>query len=539
MQTTLRQANLPQPGSSITQQPFGGGAWTGSPWLLAAATMSTVVLIAFSIWQRTEINHLRDAVGQLKEQATTAQVAPASPDATRPTVAKADSPRFGEQATKAAPTPESSAASGQKQEASGLRDTVYVNRYVAVPTVPRLAPTKEQSGQRMALPPQQPDALTSRSSASTEPVRSQTNQINNSQTNTYGVTSTPLTSAPNSDDPSATVKSGNSSVAATKSTNESVPVSNPVNSSVAQQWSNYPAGTNQVSGQSAARPTDKNPEVAIEQNRPVTDKPDAIAGQPADSRNVLTTNELASRPVSTNSINWNALVAQRAKRMRTLRPSVAPTVAEGKKAPASQPAERIVARNRVGLGSDFDAHTWSAGVYTELMLNKHWALGLGLSRATYLGGLFITADDFDNHTHRDFKQEFGRGLDPKLDPKGDILNVDTRMVRLQVPLLLTYRVPLSRNLTLLPSVGTYLNLSSTEKITFYYRQLQRGFDQANLSASRPVDLLNTLSLSAGLEWQSRHWVLQGSPILTMPSQSDLGWQKGTTLGLRARLLYQF
>ncbi len=56
MQASLQQAMPPPPGSPTTGTPFSGGTWSGSSWLLAAATVSTVVLIAFSLWQRSEIN---------------------------------------------------------------------------------------------------------------------------------------------------------------------------------------------------------------------------------------------------------------------------------------------------------------------------------------------------------------------------------------------------------------------------------------------------------------------------------------------------
>ncbi len=181
---------------------------------------------------------------------------------------------------------------------------------------------------------------------------------------------------------------------------------------------------------------------------------------------------------------------------------------------------------------------WSAGAFSEIQLNKHWALSIGLSKVTYLGGLFITASDFDNRTHRSFQKEFGRGLNPKLDPQ-DILNIDTRVQRFQLPLSLSYRIPLGRTLTLLPAVGTYVNLNSVEKADFYFRNSPRGFDQASFRQSRPVDLLNTITLGAGLEWQSRHWVIQGSPLLALPLKSDPDWQKSAMLGLRTRVFYQF
>ncbi len=194
----------------------------------------------------------------------------------------------------------------------------------------------------------------------------------------------------------------------------------------------------------------------------------------------------------------------------------------------------------MGVGSDVGAHTWSAGAFSEIQLSRHWAVSVGLSRATYLGGLFITANDFDNRTHRDFKKEFVPRLNPKSTPKGDdILNIDTRVQRFQIPLSLSYRIPLTRTLTLLPTIGTYLNLNSTEKIAFYFRDTPGRFDQANFSINRSAALLNTFTLGTSVEWQGQHWAIQGSPLLALPVKTDPDWQKGAILGLRARVYYQF
>ena len=264
------------------------------------------------------------------------------------------------------------------------------------------------------------------------------------------------------------------------------------------------------------------------------------------SREAAEAVELAtSLPLSFPDRNWNSAIIRRAKRMHLVQPpapAATPSIAKAvkAKAPASQPVERIAAGLRVGIGSDVDAHMWSVGAFSEIQLNKHWAVSIGLSRATYLGGLFITANDFDNRTHRDFQKEYGPRLNPKPVLKDDdILNIDTRVQRFQIPLNLSYRIPLTRSLTLLPTIGTYLNLSSTEKLAFYLRDVHSGLNQASLSIDRPVALLNTFTLGTSLEWQSRHWALQGSPLLTLPIKSDPDWQSSAMLGLRMRVYYQF
>ena len=118
MQASLQQAMPPQPGSPTTGTPFSGGVWSGSPWLLAAASVSTVVLIAFSLWQRSEINTLRETVGQLKQQSVATQPAPASITPNRSALSTLDS-QYRSQ-----PAPQAESDIQANQPLPGNQDTV-------------------------------------------------------------------------------------------------------------------------------------------------------------------------------------------------------------------------------------------------------------------------------------------------------------------------------------------------------------------------------------------------------------------------------
>ncbi|MVM37454.1 hypothetical protein GO730_07195 [Spirosoma sp. HMF3257] len=145
MQATLQQAGPPQPGSAGTGHPFGGSVWSTHPWLMAAASVGTVALVSFSIWQRSEINQLRQTIGQLKQKPDSTQRAPISPELERPTLsqtggANRTAPMQGEQPM---------SASAQTQGFSGKRDTVYITRYVNDPSHSRLDATDERAIHRM------------------------------------------------------------------------------------------------------------------------------------------------------------------------------------------------------------------------------------------------------------------------------------------------------------------------------------------------------------------------------------------------------
>ncbi len=554
MQASLQQAMPPQPGSPTTGTPFSGGVWSSSSWLLAAASVSTVVLLAFSIWQRSEINTLRETVGQLKQQPVATQPAPTSAMADNPTLSKLDS-QYRSQ-----PAPQTGSDIQAEQLMPGYGDTAASTHSNGLPNSVGQETTDERTTQRLDIPPQQRDAIAGQISVPVDNARTQSKSNINRKTDEYGASSTPLTNTQPISAPSVAASESVRQSAveqpkeyiATRSrtSSESSPINATDNRNRAKTDRNGYARNRSITTQVGS------PSSSYGQLDKPTQQPPGTTTQPSDQGNVnpsaatvnsteaLETVELAnSLPLSLPDHDWNSAMIRRAKRMRLVQPS-APVASqsiakEGKvKSPAGQPVAPLVAGLRVGVGNDVSAHMWSAGAFSEIQLNKHWALGVGLSKATYLGGLFITANDFDNRTHRDFQKEFGRGLNPKLDPQ-DILNIDTRVQRYQIPLSLSYRIPLGRTLTLLPAVGTYVNLNSVEKVDYYFRNSPRGFDQASFKQNRSVALLNTFTLGTSLEWQSRHWVVQGSPILTLPLTLDPDWQKSAMLGLRARVFYQF
>jgi hypothetical protein len=132
MQATLQQATpVPAPDSPAIHQPFSGATsvWSSQPWLMAAAAVSTAVLISVAVWQRTQINDLRSQLSA-KQPATSVQPAPL------PTVADAPAITVNEQTSPSA-MPASGKASPlakQTESAATRPDTVYITRYVAVPT---------------------------------------------------------------------------------------------------------------------------------------------------------------------------------------------------------------------------------------------------------------------------------------------------------------------------------------------------------------------------------------------------------------------
>ena len=540
MQSALHQATPPHPGPSVTG---GGSMWAGQPWLLAAATVSTVVLVAVSAWQWREINTLRQAVEQLNGQPGTVQTAPAP---TQPERVAATTP--ADALPQPGRTPASPSVTNADQSALRQRDTVYIVRRVPVPQLLPVEAGKERSVQRTEMPPEQRYATAPKKLISANESRPDENQNSNNNPTTNGDSST---SSIEKNDANLPAESLNKSVReGTKNRQLSSSQKRGTNPSRSSSAGNANLEKNQPDRQqptSAYNPvTETSDPNFAKTTAPTTPQPGTALGQnalPAEAgRTTIAVEQLASLPMNADR-NWQAQLIKRAKKIRVAQPAV-PTVAVAQpteKAPASQPV-RVATRFRAGVGGELSGSVWSAGLFTEVLIGKHLALGIGLGKGTHSSS-FIDDFDFESRTNRDFRREFPRGL----DPKREILSIDTRVTRLQLPVNIGYRIPLSQSVTLIPSVGTNLNLNSVEHVAFYMPIYgpQRGYEKGTFSLSRSVDLLTNFQVAPGVEWQRGHWVAQGSPVFNVPVQAQSnsaqaipGWPQ-TALGLRARLLYQF
>ena len=232
--------------------------------------------------------------------------------------------------------------------------------------------------------------------------------------------------------------------------------------------------------------------------------------------------------------DWSKSLAYRARALHPVQTTVVGGAA-APESPASQSVRQVAIGFRVGVGMDVSQNLLSGSVLTELVVGNHLTLGVGLGKASFAGGTFLTDHDFDRDMHRDFRHNYARGL----DPHNDIINIGIRTERVQLPISLGYRIPVSQTVSLVPSVGTILNLQSTQFVNFFYHEPFKGYEETHHREDVAVNLVSNLTFGANVEWKRRHWVGQVGPLLTVPILADANWQQVPSIGLRARAFYQF
>lgn len=551
MQATLQQAT-PPPSSAPTGHPFAVSRWSARPWLMAAAAVSLVVLVSYAAWQGTKISDLRRTVSQLRQQQTT-RPRRASPETTVPNAVPLSLDTQATRRGEPSANPLDQPANRSAEPATVRRpDTVYITRYVPVPAQPAYSAPDRTTQRQADAPDASAMARTDRSQPATgaQPQQQKVVSSASDQRNAVAGPTLPATSGSTTDGAekasSAVTDALNGatndlkntagnrtelSKSSTRRRNERIAMPSGTQSDNAAfgrgKRPSAPASTNDDRTTGNRLPT------AASDNSTGVIIPAEGAANPSATMAALTT-----RPLTTPVIDWNQALARQSGRMRPARTVIVGGQEATVSQPTSQPANPIAFGFRIGAGGEVSRTVQSGAVLTELLIGRHLTLGVGVGTASFAGGTFPTDIDFDQrkpNKFKPFKHNYARGI----DPRSKILNIETHTVRVQIPVSLGYRIPMSRTLSLLPSVGTTLGFQSKELVTFTYRQPLRDDQTISRTIVRPENLLHNLIFGAGVEWKRNHWVGQAGPVLTIPTVADANWQESASLGLRARLFYQF
>ncbi|GAB3885212.1 hypothetical protein [Spirosoma agri] len=565
MQATLKQAgpnpNMPTPAA----HPFAGQFARYA----VAGAIGTAIFLTTSIWQHYELNRLHQTLDQVtqkvNQRTATDSVAATTQTANRPSgAASSESVVHAELPQNSLTRPDKATPTEQRSSVAveTKRDTIYIDRYVTVPapaTRPRGTDAQPASQYERAIRGNR----TAQADISATPARPENSAQNRMRDQTGKSVSGSGSPSPAStvaqqpyegvvseklaDDGTKTSRQTNDrgrvtdTYAVTESTGKlthnGVSTAAPTEQTTHRNVSGAEAA-GQATNRGSSGGNEANaltPDNRIAQTQPLASAVPPVTGSGEAAQSVAQYESLSPLPMQTSTIHWNELMAQRAKRMmRPARTTVVSGVASA--APAIQRVQPTPMRFRVGVGADIDSRIRSVGVYSELLVLKHWSLGVGLSQARFATNSFPGPPDFNKNNPQDFRKQYARGNDPRLA----IFNIQQYSTRIQLPINLGYRIPLSDSWTLQPTVGTSLNLQNRQYISFYQELPYRmGFEELTANSIRPVDLFNNMTFGANVEWQRKHWVAQAGPLVTAPIQEDPGCQQNITVGLRARVLYQF
>lgn len=245
------------------------------------------------------------------------------------------------------------------------------------------------------------------------------------------------------------------------------------------------------------------------------------------------------------TLNTEALEASWASRLRRVRYRSPYTPAVAAAAPANRPTPSTM-QWRLGIGGDVGTEQTALSVNTEVVLG-HWTVSAGIGEARWHGDAFQTEAQFTEKTRRDFRNQYpdDSPLPPTAGRPKAVVDISRAGRAVLVPVQVGYRLAVGKQVQLTPFVGLNLSLNACETIHFdYERPFLRPYRDAddirqNLSINRPLNYYSSWTLGFSAERQWGHFIGQLSPFASVPLSINETSLNTTSVGLRARLYYQF
>ncbi|MBO0931303.1 hypothetical protein [Fibrella aquatilis] len=235
--------------------------------------------------------------------------------------------------------------------------------------------------------------------------------------------------------------------------------------------------------------------------------------------------------------NW----ANRLRRVRYRSPYASVAVA----APENRPTPPTI-QWRLGLGGEVSTAQSGLGVNTEVVVGR-WALSAGIGQAYWQGDAFKTEAQFAEKTRRNFRNQYPSDgpFQPTPGSPRAVIDISRSGRALMIPLQVAYRLAVGKQIQVAPFLGLNISLDPSETIHFDYERPflrpPRNDDDApqRLSVSRPMGWYSSWALGFSAEKQWGHFVGQLSPFAAMPIALAEPSLNTASVGLRARVYYQF
>jgi len=205
--------------------------------------------------------------------------------------------------------------------------------------------------------------------------------------------------------------------------------------------------------------------------------------------------------------------------------------------PKSKPFDFLKTwKYRLGVNGEFAPEQMGVGLMGEILLKPRWSIAMGIKKGMISSDHFKDDYEYYMHKSRDFRSEYASNYNSSTN----ISNIDFQYALLQLPITISYRYPLKKNLNLIGSLGTELDLSVRQMVK-YESKMNSEMPRTNSTESvRQGMTLNTGIFALGVEAQiKKHFVAQISPYALTTFKLNEYRDERISAGIRMRLYYQF
>lgn len=188
-----------------------------------------------------------------------------------------------------------------------------------------------------------------------------------------------------------------------------------------------------------------------------------------------------------------------------------------------------------GLNFKVSGQSITPGISAELRFLKHFGLNLGLDYSFYNSEKYNDKDDMFRRRHHNSYPE----IDNHLSHKERITNVEIKNRLLQLPVGLSYYLPLPENFNISFTTGTNLDLVLQQNLKYTEMPDSSHSVKNDFKSKGKVVMLNNIYLAAGIEKQWNSWVFGLQPYYSSRIKSVFYKPDEAEFGITAKVLFRF
>jgi hypothetical protein len=170
-----------------------------------------------------------------------------------------------------------------------------------------------------------------------------------------------------------------------------------------------------------------------------------------------------------------------------------------------------------------------AGLVGEVLISKRWGLSSGIKVLNVNNEKYVDEDDFHHKKGMPFQHVYSKNV-----PDTTAKNIGMHNILVQVPIAITYQLPLKNNYSIIASVGTDLDIYAKQLIDYN----RMGFQQTQtFTTNTPVIAFNNAVISIGMQKRWRKFVFQASPFVSPQFKSVVYKKEDLYAGVKFSLLF--
>ncbi|TLU99613.1 hypothetical protein FEN17_21425 [Dyadobacter luticola] len=198
------------------------------------------------------------------------------------------------------------------------------------------------------------------------------------------------------------------------------------------------------------------------------------------------------------------------------------------------PKFNIKAPYRFGAGIMMDGNGNSKTVVGEVIVAKKFSITTGITWLKTKPMEFFTEKIFREKNRQDFKRSHPGDVPLAFD----VYNIKVNPSMVQIPLTVAFRNNMKDNWAYFAGVGTNVNISSREKVSFDCKAPKGEFFSQGFEKKTDMPLVNSVNFSMGIEKSWHPIVVQAEGYLYTYFQPLTPLSHSAGPGLKLKVLYQ-